>query len=71
MKMHAMLMKNSRQKLIYTEIEKPCPGSHQILVKVVLDLRPIYLHKLHAKKDVNCMHSPHLVISIRKNLHVN
>lgn len=34
MKMHAMLMKNSNQKLIYTPIDKPSPGSRQILIKV-------------------------------------
>jgi propanol-preferring alcohol dehydrogenase len=34
MKMRAMLMEKSNQKLIYTEIEKPVPNSHQILIKV-------------------------------------
>lgn len=34
MKMHAMLMKNSHEKLIYTKIEKPTPKAHQILIKV-------------------------------------
>ncbi|MBI2786903.1 MAG: zinc-dependent alcohol dehydrogenase family protein [Legionella longbeachae] len=32
--MHAMLMKNSNQKLIYAQIEKPAPHPHQILIKV-------------------------------------
>ena len=34
MKMHAMLMKNSHEKLIYTQIEKPTPSAYQILIKV-------------------------------------
>lgn len=34
MKMHAMLMGNSNEKLIYTQIEKPTPSPHQILIKV-------------------------------------
>lgn len=32
--MHAMLMKNSHEKLIYTQIEKPTPSAYQILIKV-------------------------------------
>lgn len=35
MKMHAMLMKNSHEKLIYTQIEKPTPNTDQILIKVL------------------------------------
>lgn len=34
MKMHAMLMKNSHEKLIYTQIEKPTPSAYHILIKV-------------------------------------
>lgn len=34
MKMHAMLMKNNNEKLIYTQIEKPAPHPQQILIKV-------------------------------------
>lgn len=34
MKMHAMLMKKNRQKLSYTEVEKPIPNPHQVLIKV-------------------------------------
>lgn len=34
MKMHAMLMQNSNEKLIYTQIEKPVPDPRQILIKV-------------------------------------
>ncbi|WP_058462717.1 zinc-dependent alcohol dehydrogenase family protein [Legionella adelaidensis] len=32
--MHAMLMRNSHEKLIYTQIEKPLPNAYQILIKV-------------------------------------
>lgn len=34
MKMYAMLMKNSNEKLHYTQIEKPSPSPNQILIKV-------------------------------------
>lgn len=34
MKMHAMLMNNNKEPLIYTQIEKPVPQPHQILIKV-------------------------------------
>lgn len=34
MKMRAILMKNRNGKLIYTKIEKPLPGAHQILIKI-------------------------------------
>lgn len=34
MKMHAMLMRNSHEKLIYSQIEKPAPSATQILIKV-------------------------------------
>lgn len=33
--MHVMLMQNIKEKLIYTQIEKPSPGPHQILIKVI------------------------------------
>lgn len=32
--MHAMLMNNPHQPLIYTEMKKPVPNAHQILIKV-------------------------------------
>lgn len=34
MKMHAMLMNNSHEKLIYTPIEKPVPAPDQMLIKI-------------------------------------
>jgi len=34
MKMHAMVMKNINEKLIYTQVEKPSPNPQQILIKI-------------------------------------
>lgn len=65
MKMHAMLMTKSRHKLIYTEIEKPVPGSHQILIKIIAC--GICRTDLHVV-DGELMH-PKLLILPRKNGH--